>query len=218
MTWYCKENQHPGPEGIQGGQATIKEQMEGEARNDFLPFRIAVGVAIVATILIVAGIQTEEEEEEEEESDGGGGVSRETSVHTGGAALSTRPWLAKSGAASSAYFSTGTVSAGVISLCAHCAAVQLRVCSKHWADFRGHCFRGDREISDGFLSSDSSLLQVSVGVFSVGIFSFGGLWAWGVYCAWIKVIPSSPSTEGYEVSTGWPGAGGLDDVDGEEAG
>ncbi|EKX41521.1 hypothetical protein GUITHDRAFT_142000 [Guillardia theta CCMP2712] len=51
-----------------------------------LPFRVAVGVTVVATILIIAG----------------------------GGALSTRPWLAKSGSASSAYFSTGSVSAGVI--------------------------------------------------------------------------------------------------------
>ena len=93
----------------------------------------------------------------------------------GGAAAPNQPWLTKAAPASSAYFSAGTASVGVIS------------CSSGL----GMGFFSIGLISFGVVGSVGifSVGFFSIGFFSIGIFSFGhlaiGLWAWGVYSRWM---------------------------------
>jgi len=94
----------------------------------------------------------------------------------GGAAVLTRPWLAKAAPVSSAYFAAGTASVGVIS------------CSSGF----GVGFFSIGLVSFGAVGSIGifSVGFFSIGFFSVGVFSFGqfafGVWAFGVYSKWLR--------------------------------
>jgi hypothetical protein len=93
----------------------------------------------------------------------------------GGAAAPDQPWLSNASPASSAYFSAGSASVGVIS------------CSSGL----GMGFFSIGLISFGAVGSIGifSVGFFSIGFFSIGIFSFGhvaiGLWAWGVFSRWL---------------------------------
>ena len=93
----------------------------------------------------------------------------------GGAAAPGQPWLASASPASSAYFSAGTASVGVVS------------CSSGL----GMGFFSIGLVSFGIVGSVGifSVGFFSIGFFSIGIFSIGhvalGVWAWGAYSRWL---------------------------------
>jgi hypothetical protein len=94
----------------------------------------------------------------------------------GGAAAPAQPWLAQAAPASSAYFSAGSASVGVVS------------CSSGL----GLGFFSIGLISVGAVGSIGifSVGFFSIGFFSIGVFSMGhfaiGIWAWGVYSRWVQ--------------------------------